>query len=103
MQLHPALMRWRTKELEPVETPRDSMSTGVNSFLGIDRSRLLTNRFPCLDAQSGRMSPPMAANLTGKSRLQIGQPDDEPGRAGLAHFPERDRLLAWHAPNSANN
>jgi hypothetical protein len=53
----------------------------------------------------------MAANLRGKSRLSpqqlasstiecpnfvVGAIGDEPGRVGLAHFSERDLLLALH-------
>jgi hypothetical protein len=70
-------------------------------------------------SNNGRMSAPRwAANLTGKSRLQIGQAhviapaagvdhdrmralvvgavDDEPGRAGLPHFSEGDLLRALY-------
>jgi len=60
----------------------------------------------------------VAASLADKQRLEIREPnvigptvsvdhdrmrtviiaavDDEPGRAGLAHFADRDFLLAWH-------
>ena len=70
------------------------------------------------------VGPPIAANLTCKSRLQVGQPnvitpsdgvdhdrmralvvgtvDDEPGRDGFSHF-FAGFLSALHAPNSAKN
>src|SRR4051812_21709634 len=79
--------------------------------------------FPYVPAQTAAgYRRPDGRRPGGKSRLQIGQADiapsagvdhdgmralvigtvnNEPGRAGLAHFPEGDFLFGWRACNSA--
>ena len=100
---------------------RSLMGACERVSVSVRRPKLGTapNRFSCARARTtAGCRPPMAANLTGKSRLQAGQAhvispaagvdhdgvralvvgatDDEPGRTGLPHFSDGDLLLALH-------
>ena len=109
------------QELEPVrhghDTPRDSMSTGLNSFLEELHPLGLTGSHSRVLEQRPDVGTPIAADLARKPRLKVGQTnviapaagvdhdgmpalvigaiDDEQRRAGLPHFP--DVTFCWRA------